>query len=162
MCEQLWIKHTQWEPQWWCNNNDSNRLFNYMSRRIRFLCIWHSNNVLCICSGFSSISTPIVLLFNEIVINAHTWTTQLNYNMPILLNEKQFLMCDDKRWHLFSSVCVRFLYGRFKKRNGERIVHCTRRTCTSFRSHPHLVTFPPKTKESAAPLQTKCALLFVV
>lgn len=106
-------------------------------------------------SGSSSISTPIVLLFNEIVINAHTWTTQLNYNMPILLNEKQFLMCDDKRWHLFSGVCVRWLDGCTSasestetERDGERIVHCTQSTCTSFRSHPHLVTFPPKKQKN--------------
>lgn len=74
---------------------------------------------------------PVILLFNEIVINAHTWRAQLNYNIPCtrsidIPNEKQFLMW---RQTMTSILDVR-TWIRF--RNINWYVHYTRGTLSNF------------------------------
>lgn len=125
---------------------------------------------LCMCFGSSSgsITTSIVLLFNEIVINAHTWRAQLNYNMPILLNEKQFLMWRQTMTSILG--CVRVFCGGIKMWTAAEAEAETKRiVCIAPKVHAlpsdriHIWWhFHPKKKTkgtSTAPLQTKCAFV---
>lgn len=124
---------------------------------------------LCMCFGSSSgsITTSIVLLFNEIVINAHTWRAQLNYNMPILLNEKQFLMWRQTMTSILG--CVRVFCGGIKMWTAAEAEAETKRiVCIAPKVHAlpsdriHIWWhFHPKEKTkgiSIAPLQTKCTI----